>query len=104
MRIEPGSDRCSEYWNYLLRQIRSGLACPLGLRCAARAGQRVLDQPIHQFRVGHPARFEGERIHADVGEARDRVHLVDQDAHVGAQEKIDARHGLAAKRLERAHR
>src|SRR5262245_35156901 len=69
-------------------------------RGAAGAGERVSDQAIHQFGIGYTACLECQRIHADVGEPRNGVHLIDEDAHIRQEEEVDSRHRLAAERTE----
>src|SRR5215467_6562816 len=59
-------------------------------------GDCELDQSIEQLRLWQSARLPQLRIHADRGEARDRVDLVDERRAILLQKEIDARHTLAA--------
>ena len=60
----------------------------------------MADEAVDQLGVADPARLHRLRVHADVGEARQRVDLVDQELAVLAQEKVDARQALATERAE----
>src|SRR6478736_1226209 len=43
-----------------------------------RSLERELQQPLHQLRQGDPGGFPQAWIHADRGESRHRVHLIEQ--------------------------
>ena len=64
--------------------------------CSSRtplvALERELDQAIEQTRVRDPARGEEARVDARLGEAGDRVDLVQDERAVRSQEVVDARH------------
>src|SRR5690349_16992966 len=63
-----------------------------------------IHQPRHQFRQGDAACLPQLWIHADGGEARDGVDLVEQHALRRAfEEEIDARHASAVEHAEGAH-
>ncbi len=60
----------------------------------------MADQAVDQLGIAHPHRLKQLRIHADVGEARQRVDLVDDELAVVAEEEVDPRQALAAERAE----
>ena len=69
------------------------------------ACESQIDEPIHQLCVGESSGFPQLGIHADAGEARNGVELVEQDAAAPAVEKeVDARVPGRADGLERLDR
>src|SRR5271154_5826220 len=64
------------------------------------AGERMADEAVDQFGIADAHRLKHLGIHADVGEARQRVDLVGDELAVLAQEEIDARQALAAECAE----
>src|SRR5688500_13489665 len=53
--------------------------------------ERQLDETVDQRRVAHPAGLPQLRIHADGGEAGQRVHFVQVEAAVvAAEQEVDA--------------
>src|SRR5690606_23849298 len=67
--------------------------------------QRQLDQPGNQLPEGQSARLPEDGIHADLGEARDGIDLVDVDgAGVSLEAEVHARHPGRVHDLESAHR
>ncbi|KAG0757876.1 hypothetical protein G6F22_019818 [Rhizopus arrhizus] len=61
--------------------------------------QRQFNQPRDQRGVVHAAGTPQLRVHADAGEARQRVDLVDDDLAVCGEEHIHARHAGTLQRL-----
>src|SRR3990172_7457622 len=60
------------------------------------------DQAIEQSRKGQPTRLPQLCVHANRGETRNRVDLIEiQDAAVAGEEKIDARHARAVDGFKR---
>ena len=58
----------------------------------------MTDEAVDQLGIADPERLHDFRIHADVGEAGQGVHLVDHKAAILAQKEVDARQTLAAER------
>src|ERR1700722_3174169 len=81
----------------LLRFVASR---PLNFGRRSGSRQRVTDEAVDQLRVADPERLHDFWVHADVGEAWQGVHLIDDEAAVLAQKKVDAGQALAAERAE----
>src|ERR1700677_4044509 len=69
-------------------------------RAQACPRQRMTDQAADQLGVADPERLHDFRVHADVGEAWQGVHLIDHETAVFAQKKVDAGQALAAECAE----
>ena len=66
----------------------------------ARPRQRMADEAVDQLGIADPERLHDLRVHADVGEAGQGVHLIDHEAAILAQKEVDARQALAAERAK----
>src|SRR5438132_2138929 len=89
------------------RSRRQEAAVDRGLRAllVVEALDSEVDKPLDQFRIRQSRGLPQLWVHADAGEAGDRVQLVHQEAAAGAlHEEIHARHSRRVDRLEGAQR
>ena len=68
----------------------------LKLALAFMPFQCELNQPVDEFGVGNPACLPKLGIHADFGEAGDRIEFVYKDLAVFGNKEVNPRHALAA--------
>lgn len=63
-----------------------------------RTSQTMRYEPVNDFRIADAAHCHDFRIHADIGEARNGIQLIEQIPHVRRHEEIDTRHTVTTKR------